>query len=206
MVVHHDDGTGGSDNCGGAEYLAGMDQNCVHRPNGDKLMSLDAPARIELSGAPEWRCPACDHRLPLVPPDAALHTCAICGNHELYKKKDFPHWLGMSILVVACAALFVQLTVHERGRLLESKRASATMLATLLAEQISAAIDFGDADDVRVRLASLRSNVAKYSKVAEERKARGHLLIAEKQMEFVADLEARVARLEALAKSKALAS
>ena len=64
----------------------------------------DAPARIEVADASEWRCPACTHRLPIVPPDAALHTCAICGNHELYKKKDFPHWLGMSILVVACAA------------------------------------------------------------------------------------------------------
>jgi hypothetical protein len=60
--------------------------------------------------------------------------------------------------------------------------------------------------DIDADIASLRSNMAKYSKVAEERKARGHLLIAEKQMEFVADLEARVARLEALAKSKALAS
>jgi hypothetical protein len=60
--------------------------------------------------------------------------------------------------------------------------------------------------DIDVDIAFLRSNVAKYRKVAEERKARGHLLIAEKQMEFVADLEARVARLEALAKSKALAS
>jgi hypothetical protein len=26
----------------------------------------------------------------------------VCGNHDLYKKKDFPHWLGMTILVVAC--------------------------------------------------------------------------------------------------------
>jgi hypothetical protein len=42
--------------------------------------------------------------------------------------------------------------------------------------------------DIDADTASLRSNVAKYSKVAEERKARGHLLIAEKQMEFAADL------------------
>ena len=28
----------------------------------------------------------------------------VCGNVELYKKKDFPHWLGMTILVVACLA------------------------------------------------------------------------------------------------------
>jgi hypothetical protein len=28
----------------------------------------------------------------------------VCGTHELYKKKDFPHWLGMTILVTACLA------------------------------------------------------------------------------------------------------
>jgi hypothetical protein len=33
-----------------------------------------------------------------------LGACAVCGNQELFKKKDFPHWLGMTILVVACLA------------------------------------------------------------------------------------------------------
>jgi hypothetical protein len=33
-----------------------------------------------------------------------LPACAICGNAELYKKKDFPHALGMAILVTACVA------------------------------------------------------------------------------------------------------
>jgi hypothetical protein len=28
----------------------------------------------------------------------------VCGNPELYRKKDFPHWLGMTILVAACVA------------------------------------------------------------------------------------------------------
>jgi hypothetical protein len=28
----------------------------------------------------------------------------VCGNHELYKKKDFPHWLGLTILAMACLA------------------------------------------------------------------------------------------------------
>jgi hypothetical protein len=31
-----------------------------------------------------------------------LPACAVCGNTELYKKKDFPHALGMAILVGAC--------------------------------------------------------------------------------------------------------
>lgn len=35
--------------------------------------------------------------------DAAPTTCAICGNHELYRQKNFPHWLGMTILIAACA-------------------------------------------------------------------------------------------------------
>lgn len=27
--------------------------------------------------------------------------CIVCGCPELYKKKNFPHWLGMAILIVA---------------------------------------------------------------------------------------------------------
>jgi hypothetical protein len=38
---------------------------------------------------------------------AALTQCAVCGNHELYRKKDFPHVLGMTILVIACLATVV---------------------------------------------------------------------------------------------------
>jgi hypothetical protein len=38
---------------------------------------------------------------------AKLSACAICGNTELYRKKDFPHWLGMLLLVGACAAFLV---------------------------------------------------------------------------------------------------
>jgi hypothetical protein len=34
-------------------------------------------------------------------------VCAICGNAELYKKKDFPHWLGLTVLSVACLASVV---------------------------------------------------------------------------------------------------
>jgi hypothetical protein len=61
-------------------------------------------ARIHLTHLSEWQCPECDHILPLhVPKNGTdLHTCAICGNRELYKKKDFPHWLGLTILTVAC--------------------------------------------------------------------------------------------------------
>jgi hypothetical protein len=36
------------------------------------------------------------------PQPAVLAACRACGNHELYVQKDFPHWLGMGILVAAC--------------------------------------------------------------------------------------------------------
>ncbi len=37
----------------------------------------------------------------------------ICGNHELYKKKDFPHWLGMSILMGACILSIITYWFYE---------------------------------------------------------------------------------------------
>jgi len=36
-----------------------------------------------------------------------LHACAVCGNAELYKRKGFPHWLGLTILTTACVAFLV---------------------------------------------------------------------------------------------------
>jgi len=61
------------------------------------------PARVELSRQTDWQCLNCDHLLTLrLPEGNTLTACAVCGNHELYKKKDFPHWLGLTILAVAC--------------------------------------------------------------------------------------------------------
>jgi len=37
-------------------------------------------------------------------PEASLPVCAVCGCHELYRKKDFPHALGLAILTGACIA------------------------------------------------------------------------------------------------------
>jgi len=64
------------------------------------------PAQKRLSTAAVWKCPTCDHRLPteadslnsMVPP------CVVCSNAEMYKKKDFPHGLGLLILTIACLA------------------------------------------------------------------------------------------------------
>jgi hypothetical protein len=67
--------------------------------------TCDQPARLKAAARTEWQCPACDHRLVVdTPADRPLETCAVCGNVELYRKKDFPHWLGLTILTVACVA------------------------------------------------------------------------------------------------------
>lgn len=59
-------------------------------------------------GRGEWQCATCDHlqKLPVDVTAAELAACPLCGNHELYKKKDFPHWLGLSVLTLACLVFF----------------------------------------------------------------------------------------------------
>src|SRR5947207_722825 len=59
--------------------------------------SCDVPATASVDHASDWQCTACEHRLHLNASERMLPTCAVCGNHELYKKKDFPHWLGTAI-------------------------------------------------------------------------------------------------------------
>ncbi len=72
--------------------------------------------RLELNGLAEWQCPACDHLLsfPTQKESAALPSCAICGNPELYKKKDFPHWLGLTILSVACLGSIIPYWLYHQ--------------------------------------------------------------------------------------------
>jgi hypothetical protein len=41
------------------------------------------------------------------PEGLTVHNCAVCGNHELFKMKGFPHWLGLSILTLACVSFMV---------------------------------------------------------------------------------------------------
>lgn len=65
------------------------------------------PARVALSASRDWRCPGCDHLLRLEAPEGPLHRCVVCDNAELYKKKDFPHWLGLTILTVACVGSII---------------------------------------------------------------------------------------------------
>ncbi|MGH7172744.1 MAG: hypothetical protein ACRELG_20880 [Gemmataceae bacterium] len=74
------------------------------------------PGRIDGPPPSEWQCPRCDHllRLPDDAVDPALPACAICGNSELYKKKDFPHSLGMGLLVVACVASTLTYWLYDK--------------------------------------------------------------------------------------------
>jgi len=81
-------------------------------------MDLSLPTLGDVLPAPTWQCPACDHRLEIQPP-AAQSTpavCLICGNHELYKKKNFPHWLGITILTIACGGFLFFMYRFEWGR------------------------------------------------------------------------------------------
>jgi hypothetical protein len=62
------------------------------------------PAQASLAAPLEWQCAQCEAKLSLPCADPALPVCLVCGNHELYKKKDFPHWLGLNLLVLAFIA------------------------------------------------------------------------------------------------------
>jgi hypothetical protein len=63
---------------------------------------------VDLSGLRSWQCARCDHRLPLTgSPNGTLQSCLVCGNHEIYRKKEFPHRLGITILTLAILASLV---------------------------------------------------------------------------------------------------
>ena len=66
------------------------------------------PATLRGQTITEWQCPGCDHLIQIPPVLSEQDTtCVICGNHEFYKKKDFPHWVGLMILTVACLGFVV---------------------------------------------------------------------------------------------------
>jgi hypothetical protein len=78
--------------------------------------SCEQPSRLTLPGPADWQCPACDQRLALaeLPAGGSLPACAICGNRELYKRKDFPHGLGLTILTIACLISFISYGLYEK--------------------------------------------------------------------------------------------
>lgn len=76
--------------------------------------ACDYPHRLDLNRPSDWQCTACDQRQHIDPPDAALPACVLCGTRDLYRKKDFPHWLGMSLLVAACVLSVVTYGLYEK--------------------------------------------------------------------------------------------
>ena len=72
--------------------------------------ACEAPDRLDLSGPTAWHCPACGRAAELTPslaPNGAPACCAACGGADLFRQKDFPQWLGLSLLAAACASFFV---------------------------------------------------------------------------------------------------
>lgn len=78
--------------------------------------ACDTTAQLGKPLPADWQCPACDHPTPLqaVPADGKLQECLVCGNRELYRKKDFPHGLGMAILMGACLASAVTYALYHQ--------------------------------------------------------------------------------------------
>ncbi|MCS7015317.1 MAG: hypothetical protein RMJ19_10450 [Gemmatales bacterium] len=52
-----------------------------------------------------WTCPSCNHEVGARAAAGGnqLARCRVCGNEEMYVQKDFPHRLGLTILVGALA-------------------------------------------------------------------------------------------------------
>ncbi len=71
-------------------------------------------SRTRQVDAAAWTCTACAATIPAVTPVQAheLAACRVCGNAELYEQKDFPHALGMGILVAAFAASVVTYAMY----------------------------------------------------------------------------------------------
>lgn len=59
--------------------------------------------RTDQVDAASWTCRKCGFIVPAADAGhgADLAGCRVCGNHELYVQKAFPHWLGMGIVVLA---------------------------------------------------------------------------------------------------------
>jgi hypothetical protein len=76
----------------------------------------ETPGRLIVPGS-AWKCPACDQSVEADSRVTAtsLPVCAICGNGELFKKKNFPHSLGLAILTIACVVSFITYLNYEKA-------------------------------------------------------------------------------------------
>ncbi|GIW79068.1 MAG: hypothetical protein KatS3mg105_0875 [Gemmatales bacterium] len=71
--------------------------------------SCEQPTSTRIEQKQVWQCPNCDYRMEWLssPAEPFLSKCLVCGNQELYKKKNFPHWLGLGILALASLVFFI---------------------------------------------------------------------------------------------------
>jgi len=76
--------------------------------------TCERPGRLQLTEPCSWQCPDCAGQVRVERVDSALAACPLCGSRELYKKKDFPHWLGLAILTVACLASVFTYNWYEK--------------------------------------------------------------------------------------------
>ena len=73
--------------------------------------------QVELAATRTWNCSHCAHTqaltLPRLEAGQALSACVVCGNTQVFRQKNFPQWLGLSLLAFACASFFVLQLLYE---------------------------------------------------------------------------------------------
>jgi len=67
----------------------------------------DVPGQTAVDRPADWQCLACGYAQHLSQADPVLPACLVCGNGELFRKKNFPHGLGIGILVLGFVGFFV---------------------------------------------------------------------------------------------------
>ena len=82
-------------------------------------------------------CPNCDWDRPLTPDelvDGRPGRCLICGNHDLWRQKDFPPGLGL--VIVAAGAILSSIAWYFH----RPKTAIGTLMAFALADMVVFAV------------------------------------------------------------------
>ena len=68
----------------------------------------EAPGQFDLAaGTEQLACPSCHAGLPGAGTDLSgegISECLVCGDRELFVRKDFPQRIGVTIVVVGCLA------------------------------------------------------------------------------------------------------
>jgi hypothetical protein len=78
--------------------------------------SCETPGSLVVGETPTtWHCPGCEHTVVVPgPTDLSLPACLVCGCGDLYKQKDFPQRLGVSILTAAVVASTITCYLYQK--------------------------------------------------------------------------------------------